>query len=125
MNPRILVVEDEFLIRMSLSEALTDAGFAVLEAETAELALSLLDSKPPVDLLITDIQMPGQMDGTALARVARARHPYLPIVYMTGCPSKGVCDTGLDVFIHKPYAIDDVCQIARRLITSRGAAPVA
>lgn len=112
---RVLVVEDEFLIRMTLAEALGDEGFEVIEAETAEAALPILRADPAIRLLLTDIQLPGGMNGRALALKAREHRPALPIIYMTGRPDPSDSGTPLDVFIAKPYTLDALCAAARRL----------
>lgn len=119
MPARILVVEDEFLIRLSLTEALVDAGFAVTDAETADVALQLVQSGS-FDLLITDIQLPGTMNGTDLARAARTRQPALPIIYMSGRPAEHSPVSPHDLYIGKPYAPEDLCRAAQRLL---GTAP--
>ncbi|GAC1523515.1 MAG: response regulator [Chloroflexota bacterium] len=112
---RVLVVEDEFLIRMTLAEALGDEGFEVLEAETADAALPMLKADPAIRLLLTDIQLPGLLNGRTLAKKAREHLPSLPIIFMTGRPDPGDAATPLDVFISKPYTLNDICEAARRL----------
>ncbi len=112
---RVLVVEDEFLIRMTLAEALGDEGFEVLEAESGDVALPMLVADPTIRLLLTDIQLPGVLNGRMLAQRARERSPRLPIIYMTGQPDPGDAPSALDVFISKPYTLNDICDAARRL----------
>ncbi len=112
---RVLVVEDEFLIRMTLAEALGDEGFEVLEAESGDVALPMLVADPTIRLLLTDIQLPGVLNGRMLAQRARERSPHLPIIYMTGQPDPGDAPSALDVFISKPYTLNDICDAARRL----------
>ncbi len=112
---RVLVVEDEFLIRVTLAEALGDEGFEVLEAESADAALPILQSDPGIRLLLTDIQLPGILDGRTLAEKAREQLPSLPIIFMTGRPDPGGSASPLDVFISKPYTLTDICEAARRL----------
>jgi len=113
---RVLVVEDEFLIRLSLSEALAEAGFVVTEAETADAALPLIQADPSFDLLVTDIQLPGELDGSALARAARDLQPALPVLFMTGCLPPGLTQSPYDVYVSKPYSLDEICHVARRLL---------
>lgn len=115
--PKILIVEDEFLIRLTLAEALAEEGFEVVEAGSADEALPLLPGDPPVALLLTDVQLPGRLDGLALARAARERMPELPVIYMTGRPDNlsGTARSPRDVFISKPYLPSQVCATARRL----------
>ena len=119
-GPRVLVVEDEFLIRMTLFEALSDEGFDVVEAASGDDALVLLRADPTIRLLLTDLQLPGGLDGRALALKAREAVPDLPIIYMSGRPD-AVQDlvTSLDVVIAKPYLPSDVCVAARRLTRER------
>ena len=115
---RVLIVEDEFLIRLTLAEALGDEGFEVLEAESGDVALEILEADPAIKLLLTDIQLPGALDGRMLAERIRASVPMLPIIYMTGHPNPGDQASALDVFISKPYTLNDICAVARRLTAS-------
>lgn len=112
---RVLIVEDEFLIRMTLAEALGDEGFDVLEAETADAALPMLRADPAIRLLLTDIQLPGVLNGRTLAQKAREHSPLLPVIFMTGQPDPSDAASPLDVFISKPYTLNDICDAARRL----------
>lgn len=118
MNRRkILLVEDEDLIRTLLSEAMADDGFDVVSAATSAEALDFLAGGHAFDLLLTDIQLPGTIDGLDIARAARMRTPLLPIIFTTGQPdrmarwSSGAGET----FIPKPYRPSDICAAARRL----------
>jgi len=107
-QPRtIVLVEDEFLIRLVLADQLTEAGFWVLEAHDASRGLELLQRSMPVDLLITDIRMPGLMDGLALARFARATWPPLKIMVISGNLADLPADAA-DVMIEKPFTPDIV-----------------
>jgi CheY-like chemotaxis protein len=115
-QPRVLVVEDEFLIRMTLAEALGDEGFEVVEAESGDDALPILRADPGIRLLLTDIQLPGALNGRSLAQKAREHFPALPVIYMTGRPDPRDTGSALDVFIAKPYTLTDICAAARRLV---------
>jgi CheY-like chemotaxis protein len=77
---RVLLVEDEFLISEWVAQSLSEQGFAVQAVGNAADALRALSSAP-VDILFTDINLPGGMDGAALARRAREMQPRLPVVY--------------------------------------------
>lgn len=118
---RVLVVEDEFLIAEWIAEALGEQGFEVQIARNAVDALCHLVSST-IDVLFTDINLPGAMDGTALARSARELSPRLPVIYasarVTGL-APDVCVPGA-IFLPKPYRaeavgrlIADVCNPAR------------
>ena len=75
----VLVVEDEILISNLITEVLDESGFAVHAVADGEEALSYLESGAAVDILFTDINLQGPMDGSMLARAARAQRPELPI----------------------------------------------
>lgn len=79
----VLLVDDQKLIRLGATAMLEDAGYEVIEAESAAQALSLLESGKPLDVLVTDYAMPG-MSGAALARAARILRPDLPVLLITG-----------------------------------------
>jgi CheY-like chemotaxis protein len=81
---RILVVEDEELVREFTVELLTELGYDVVQAANALDALGVLDRNEPVDLLFTDIVMPGELDGFDLAREAKRRQPRLNVLYTSG-----------------------------------------
>jgi len=101
---RILVVEDEFLIAEWVAEALGEQGFEVQTASNAIDALCHLVSST-VDVLFTDINLPGNMDGTALAQRARELLPRLPVIYASArvaALAPEVCVPGA-VFVPKPY----------------------
>lgn len=80
----VLVVEDEFLIRMDIVEELEVAGFEVFEASNAPAALALLASNPRIEVLLTDVDMPGGPDGLALAAAVRDRWPPIKIIVTSG-----------------------------------------
>lgn len=116
---RILIVEDEFLIRMTLSEALADEGYEVIEAGTADEGLTKLQEHAGgIGLLMTDVQLPGGMDGLELARRVRETQPMLPIIYVSGRPDVlgGAARTERDVLLPKPYLPSDVITAVERLI---------
>ena len=114
---RLLLVEDEFLIRLTLAETLQDAGYEVVEAEDADGALAEI-ARAPVDLLLTDIQLPGPADGNELAKRVRAIHPELPVIFMTGRPEPGANRLAgkRELTIAKPYLPSEVCAAIARLL---------
>jgi two-component sensor histidine kinase/CheY-like chemotaxis protein len=82
--PKVLVVEDEMLLRMRAVDIVADAGFTPIEAVNADEALAILESRSDVDLLFTDIQMPGSMDGLKLAHAVHERWPSIKIILVSG-----------------------------------------
>ena len=115
---RVLIVEDEFLIRLTLSEVLTDEGFEVLEAESGDEAAEILSASPDIAVLLTDIQLPGAIDGRTLARRARLARPDLPIIFMTGRPDRSEADIGggREIYVAKPYLPSEICAAVHKLL---------
>lgn len=103
---RLLLVEDDPLLRMTLAEVLGEAGFAVLEAEDAESALGMVAAHDDLALLLTDINLPGA-DGFALARAARRLRPGLPVVYASGRLTETDPQRALPgaPFLAKPFSV--------------------
>jgi CheY-like chemotaxis protein len=111
----ILVVEDEVLIRAFLADALREAGFSVIEAAHAEEALSYIRTAGPVDLVLSDIQMPGSLNGLQMARQLRVQFPALPIILTSGNFDPRNAE-GLGRFIPKPYDVRTVVEIVSELL---------
>jgi two-component sensor histidine kinase/DNA-binding response OmpR family regulator len=82
--PAVLVVEDEMLLRMRAVDMVEDAGFSPVEAVNADDALAILESRSDIELLFTDIQMPGSMDGLKLANAVHKRWPLIKIILVSG-----------------------------------------
>ena len=116
----VLVVEDEILISQLVAEVLCENGFAVHAVEDGEAALRYLKSGAEVDVLFTDINLAGRMDGSMLAREARAQRPELPIVYCSGrySPSALAPPVSRSIFVRKPYSPDDLCRLLERLTST-------
>jgi CheY-like chemotaxis protein len=101
----ILLVEDEVLVRMLAADVLSEAGFTVLESTNAEEALTLLEARPDVQVLFTDVNMPGALDGLGLAQTVHEQSPGIGILIGSGRirPAPGELSPGTR-FIAKPYA---------------------
>lgn len=114
----ILVVEDEVLIRLHVSDCLRDVGFDVIEATDATRALELLESNPSIDLVFTDVTLPGDLDGFALVEWIRVHKPGLPAILTSG----KVSDTSpkcKDVpFFAKPCDYAKVAERIRALLAA-------
>jgi PAS domain S-box-containing protein len=112
---RVLVVEDETMVRLLVIEVLHQLGYQTLEADDAEAALRIIDSDQPIDLLVSDIGLPG-MNGCAMAGAARKRRPGLKVLLMTGYASEaaaadGFMEPGMQL-ITKPFTVE---LLARRI----------
>jgi CheY-like chemotaxis protein len=112
--PTILVVEDDLLVRMPIAEYLRDCGYTVLEADDAAQAIDVIDQDGPVDLVFSDVRMPGAMDGLGLARWLRETHPEVPVLLTSGYTGSRSLDRELGIgrLIEKPYS---QAQVARRI----------
>jgi CheY-like chemotaxis protein len=117
--PVILIVEDEALVRLAAVGVLEDAGFRLIEAANSDQALELLASDSDVQVLFTDISMPGAIDGLALARKVRHRWPHIGIMVASAkrLPQPGELPAG-SRFEQKPYNLDAVVRHARELTSS-------
>ena len=123
----ILLVEDESLIRLILAEELTEAGFEVREAAGGGQALAEIAAEADrIALLITDIHMPGSVDGTEVARRLRARRPDIPVIYTTGRPDalNDLDSFGKrDVLLAKPFAPSELVSAVRKLLDPARSSP--
>jgi CheY-like chemotaxis protein len=115
-RPVVLIVEDEFLLRMHAVDMIAAAGFEVVEAGNADQAIEILEARRDIGVVFTDIQMPGSMDGLKLARAVRGRWPPIKIVATSGRVS--VAETELPEggrFLPKPYGPKEIAGVLREL----------
>jgi len=80
----VLVVEDEAILRLHAIDVVEEAGFSAIEAKNADEAIAILESRSDITLLLTDVNMPGSMDGLKLAHAVRNRWPPVKIVVVSG-----------------------------------------
>jgi CheY-like chemotaxis protein len=116
--PTVLIVEDEPVIRLALQESLEDNGFQTLEAANAREALDAIGKLGrAIDLVFTDIRMPGEMDGIKLAQWVRQQMPHIPVIVASGYRSNAreAMEAGEDV-CEKPYRLEDVVARIRATI---------
>jgi CheY-like chemotaxis protein len=115
VRPVVLVVEDEFLVRVQAADMIQEAGFDVVEVGSADEAIELLETRKDIGVVFTDIEMPGSMDGLRLARAIRDRWPPIELILTSGkhqfdpteIPSRGY-------FLPKPYSFDVLAATLRK-----------
>ena len=116
----VLVVEDEMMVRMPISEYLRDCGYNVVEAGDASEAIAAMDNDDPVSLVFSDVRMPGKMDGFALAEWFRFHYPTVPVLLTSGYGGKTVPAATIPGarFIEKPYSQTQVANRIAALLDS-------
>ncbi len=117
MTITVLVVEDELLIRSLIADYLSNSGFEVREAESGDEALDYLKTGAAVDVLFTDIELPGSINGVKLAERAREMRPELQVVYASGGARAGDLRRQIPCarFLPKPYDPAEVCTLVATL----------
>jgi CheY-like chemotaxis protein len=114
----VLVVEDDWLLRQAMTSEMRNAGWHVLEASTGEAALSLPEQVGPIDLVVTDIRLAGEMTGWEVAQGFRARFSDLPVVYVSGNTADSARMVSRSTFLGKPCAPTDLIRACRRALDS-------
>jgi len=121
--PSILLIDDEVLVRLALADYLRECGFKVYEAGNAGEAIEILEAgEPPIDLVFSDVRMPGEMDGFGLARWIQRRREGLAVILTSGDrkktdAAKQLCEN--EPFFEKPYNLEAVLAEVRRIIDAR------
>jgi len=121
----VLVVEDNSSLRTVVVRQLEAIGLRVLEAENAQIALGVLRDEPKIDLIFTDVVLPGHMDGYALARAINEGHPRAKIIMTSGFPGMRFKDTELAKslpLLSKPYRKQDLIRMVREVLDKRAEA---
>lgn len=118
---RVLVVEDEAPVRLSLSAFLRDRNFIVTDAENGQIALGILE-KEPIDIIISDIRMP-ILDGLGLLKEVEKKHPEIKVILVTGYQdiesAIAAARHGALDYVTKPYNLAEIYQILRRVMDTR------
>jgi len=116
----ILVVEDDELVRSHLVTQLAALGYTVTQAENGQVALRLLDRLDRIDLLFTDVVMPGGLNGKDLAHAARARRPGLKVLFTSGYAENALVQSGRvagnATLLQKPYRRNEMAAAVRRAL---------
>jgi DNA-binding NtrC family response regulator len=116
--PKVLVVEDEPSLRFFISDVLAnDHGLVVIEAESADEALVVLERDRDIQCMFTDVRMPGTLDGIALSRRVRREHPDIKILMTSGHLLSADAPDNIP-FIAKPYDLAQVAALIEQLVTS-------
>jgi len=117
----ILVVENEALVRLELADRLGDSGLIVLVASNADEAIALLDAHREIEVLFTDVTMPGSMDGIRLAHHVRDRWPPVKIIVASGKIGAELCDLpDGSLFLTKPYAPEELALALAQVMSGNG-----
>jgi two-component system, response regulator PdtaR len=107
--PAVLLVEDEFIIRLDLSETMRRHGFTAYEAANADDAMDILESRPDISVVFTDVNMPGSMDGLSLSQLIARRWPHIRVVVTSGrAPPPAEQMAGVVAFVPKPYRVAEL-----------------
>ncbi len=119
----VLVVEDDAEVRATVVEILSDLGYRVLKAVDADSALSVVESGIPIDILFTDVVMPGKLKSPELARLARGRLPNLAVLFTSGYTENAIVhggrlDAGVDL-LSKPYTREALARKLRQVVTAQ------
>ena len=115
-RPVVLIVEDDLLLRLDAAQIIEDAEFEVIGASNADEAIAILEARPDVSVLFTDIQMPGSMDGLKLAAAVKGRWPPIKIIATSGLVDvrpEDLPEGGR--FIPKPYNPSQLTATLREL----------
>jgi CheY-like chemotaxis protein len=117
----VLIVEDEAIVRMLVVDVLSEFGYRVLEAADGPTALRILQSEPRIDLLVTDIGLPG-LNGRQLADAARVNRPGLKVLFMTGYAETAASSSFLQpgmAIITKPFVMDTLASRIREMLEAQ------
>jgi DNA-binding NtrC family response regulator len=125
MSGTVLVVEDEPFIRLDVASHLEECGFTVLQARDAVEAICVLAVNPQVDVLFTDVRMPGEMDGLYLAKWTMEHHPRVAVLIASGDLSRETAMRELCAAraFTKPYKLEAVSDAVREMLAARKQPP--
>jgi two-component system, response regulator PdtaR len=114
----VLVAEDDVLLRSVVAEAFRDSGLYVIEVANADEAIDYIRTGAPLDIVFSDIDMPGSMDGAALARTVKEKYDTIPVFLTSGT---GAIGSGVryDAFFPKPYSVSAVTRLMREFLLNR------
>ena len=112
----VLVVEDQPFLRVAAVDLVQDAGFEAIAAKDADQAILFLQARADIAIVFTDVEMPGSMDGLALAVAVRGRWPLIELIITSGHRHVGVGELpARSVFLRKPYADYEIAAMLHRM----------
>lgn len=114
---RVLLIEDEPILRFCAAEELRDNGFTVIEAKNADLAKKFFDTGSPFDLIFSDIRMPGSMSGLEFARYAQSARPDLPVILTSASNYKIDGIQNAKILLPKPYDLNQVVDLVFKILS--------
>src|ERR1700722_4386121 len=114
----VLVVEDEWLLRLAVADALREIGLSVLEASSGEGALGYLQNRQHISLVVTDIQLGGEIDGWDIADAFRDQYTGVPVIYASGTPRQPDREVEGSVFLEKPLRLNDLIGACHQLLAA-------
>jgi two-component system, response regulator PdtaR len=119
MTGSVLIVDDEPLVRLGAAAIVEDAGFEAVEAANAEEAIAIMEARPDIGLVFTDVDMPGSLDGIKLAHYIRERWPPIRIIVASGksIVSESALPAG-SLFFTKPYVSHAIAHAIRQLMNT-------
>jgi PAS domain S-box-containing protein len=117
---RVLVVEDDEEVRITAADMLTELGYSVLKAKDSDSAVTIIESGISIDVLFTDVVMPGKLRSTELARRAQQKLPHIAILFTSGYPDNAILhgevfDEGADI-LNKPYTREELARRLRQVL---------
>ncbi|GEO15652.1 response regulator [Microvirga aerophila] len=119
-RPVVLLVEDEPLVRLTQVDILREAEFWVLEAQDADEAFDILKARPEINVVLTDVDMPGSIDGFEFARLVRQGWPEVAVLVISGKTSPGPGDLPQGAhFLHKPVRSATLTEVLQQIIPTK------
>jgi DNA-binding response OmpR family regulator len=123
-KPTILIVEDEPIIRMGIADYIQRQGFNIIEAGTGDRAIDIIKTGTTIDVIVSDVQMPGTHDGIALALWTRRNFPHIKLILVSGATSGAVEELrGEGIILPKPYQYEAIVARIGELLWSADHAP--
>ena len=122
-RPVVLIAEDEVLVRMLIADVLQDEGYRIIEAANATEALRVLEARPDIHVVVTDIEMPPGLNGIELAAEVRERWPFVQVLVTSGLVFPAELPEGA-VFIAKPWTAESLARCVHEAVERASQGPL-